>query len=144
MMADPPQSALRLLAEDAEDLAVLSAALQDAVTKVGDVVYEAGARRLTITLNRYRWEAGLRQRVRTALQVGGVLKLQARKISRDRRDGVLDLLSIAFEPGEPPGGVLTLRFAGGGDLRAEVECVDAVLADISDPWPTPRTPAHEG
>jgi len=134
---------LQLLAEDQEDLAVISAALQDAVAKVGDVVFEAKARRLTIAFNRFRWEADKRQRIRSALQVGGVLKVEARKIRRDRRDAVLELLAIGFEPGEAPGGVLTLSFAGGGDLRAQVECVDAVLADLSEPWPTPRAPAHE-
>jgi hypothetical protein len=134
---------LQLLAQDAQDLAVLSAALQDAVAKVGDIAFEARARRLTIAFNRFRWEAGARQRVRSALQLGGVLKVEARKIRRDRRDAVLELLAIGFEPTEPPGGVLTLSFAGGGDLRATVECVDAVLADISQPWPTPRAPAHE-
>jgi hypothetical protein len=135
---------LQLLAEDPEDLAVISAALQDAIAKVGDISYEARSRRLTIAFNRYRWEAGTRQRVRSALQVGGVMSVQARKIRRDRRDAVLELLAIAFEPADPPGGVLTLTFAGGGDLRAEVECVDAVLADLSTPWPTPRSPKHEG
>lgn len=142
-MADAP-SRLHLLAEDAEDLAVISAALQDAVAKVGDIAYEAKARRLTIAFNRYRWEAARPERVRSALQVGGVLSLQARKIRRERRDGVLELLAIGFEPGEAPGGILTLSFAGGGDLRADIECVDAVLADVSAPWPTPRKPAHEG
>ncbi len=140
-MADP--SPLRLLAQDQDDLAVISAALQDAIAKVGDISYEAKARRLTIAFNRFRWEGGGRQRVRSALQVGGVLALQARKIRRDRRDAVVELLAIGFEAGEPPGGVLTLSFAGGGDLRADVECVDAVLADVSEPWPTPRAPAHE-
>lgn len=140
-MADP--SPLRLLAQDQDDLAVISAALQDAIAKVGDISYEAKARRLTIAFNRFRWEAGSRQRVRSALQIGGVLSLQARKIRRDRRDAVVELLAIGFEAGEPPGGVLTLSFAGGGDLRADVECVDAVLADVSEPWPTPRAPAHE-
>lgn len=140
-MADP--TPLRLLAQDPDDLAVISAALQDAIAKVGEISYEAKARRLTIAFNRFRWEAGSRQRVRSALQVGGVLALQARKIRRDRRDAVVELLAIGFEAGEPPGGVLTLSFAGGGDLRADVECVDAVLADVSEPWPTPRTPAHE-
>lgn len=134
---------LQLLAEDQADLAVMSAALQDAVAKVGDIAFEAKARRLTIAFNRFRWEAGVRQRVRSALQVGGVLALQTRKIRRERKDGVLELLAIGFEPTEAPGGVLTLSFAGGGDLRAEVECVDAVLADVSEPWPTPRAPAHE-
>jgi len=134
---------LRLLAQDEADLAVMSAALQDAVLKVGDIGYEARARRLTIAFNRFRWEADARQRVRSALQVGGVLKVQARKIRRERRDAVLELLALSFEPGEAPGGVLTLSFAGGGDLRAQIECVDAVLADVSAPWPTPRAPAHE-
>jgi len=140
-MADPQP--LQLLAEDPDDLAVISAALQDAVAKIGDISYEAKARRLTIALNRFRWETGARQRVRSALQIGGVMSLQARKIRRDRRDAVVELLTIGFEPGEPPGGVLTLSFAGGGDLRAQIECVDAVLADVSEPWPTPRAPSHE-
>ncbi|HEY0648052.1 DUF2948 family protein [Phenylobacterium sp.] len=140
-MAEP--APLQLLAEDQDDLAVISAALQDAVAKVGDISYEAKARRLTIAFNRFRWEAGSRQRVRAALQVGGVLAVQARRIRRDRRDAVVELLAIGFEPGEPPGGTLTLSFAGGGDLRADVECLDAVLADLSQPWPTPREPSHE-
>jgi Protein of unknown function (DUF2948) len=134
---------LHLLAEDPEDLSVISAALQDAVAKVGDISYEARSRRLTVVFNRFRWEAGERQRVRSALQIGGVLSVQARRIRRERREGVLELLAIAFEPGEPPGGILTLSFAGGGDLRVTVECVDAVLADVSSPWPTPRAPRHE-
>ncbi len=134
---------LHLLAEDPEDLSIISAALQDAVAKVGDISYEARSRRLTIAFNRFRWEAGERQRVRSALQIGGVLSVQARRIRRERREGVLELLAIAFEPAEPPGGILTLSFAGGGDLRATVECVDAVLADVSTPWPTPRAPRHE-
>ena len=67
---------LRLLAQDAEDLAVISVAMQDAVAKVGEISYEATARRLTIGFNRYRWEAAESQRVRSGLQLGGVLNVQ--------------------------------------------------------------------
>ena len=133
---------LRLLAEDAEDLAVISAAMQDAVAKVGEITYEAKARRLTIGFNRYRWETGDSERVRSGLQLGGVLKVQTRKIRRGARDAVLEVLAVTFEPGEAPGGTVTISCAGGGDLRALVECVDAILADVSEPWPTPRTPKH--
>jgi DNA-binding protein YbaB len=139
MAKAPP---LRLLAQDAEDLAVISAAMQDAVAKVGEISYEAKARRLTIGFNRYRWEAAESERVRSGLQLGGVLKVQTRKIRRNARDAVLEVLAVTFEAGEAPGGVVTISCAGGGDLRAVVECVDAVLADISEPWPTPRTPSH--
>ncbi|MGQ3018351.1 DUF2948 family protein [Phenylobacterium sp.] len=135
---------LRLRAEDADDLAVMSAALQDAVGKIGDIRFEAQARRLTLTLNRYRWEAGGRSRVRAALQLGSVDGVEARRLRRDAPDAVVELLALTFEPdAEPPGGALILSFAGGGDLRVKVECVDAVLADVSAPWPTPRTPRHE-
>jgi DNA-binding protein YbaB len=134
---------LRLLAQDADDLAILSAAMQDAVAKVGDITYEAKARRLTIAFNRYCWEADGGERVRSGLQLGGVMNVQARKIRRNARDAVLEVLAVTFDEGEAPGGIVTISCAGGGDLRAVVECVDAVLADISEPWPTPRAPAHK-
>ena len=134
---------LKLLAQDADDLAVISAALQDAVAKVGDITYEPKARRLTIAFNRYRWEAGGGARVRSALQLGGVLGVQTRKIRRNAREAVREILALPFAPGGPPVGVVTLTCAGGGDIRATVECVEAVLADVSSPWPTPRKPAHE-
>ena len=133
---------LRLLAEDADDLAVISAALQDAVAKVGDIRFEPAARRLTVAFNRYRWEAG-GERVRAGFQLGGVMAVKARNLRREPKDAVVELLAVTFEPGEAPGGVVTLAFAGGGDLAVEVECIDAALADVSQPWRTPRKPGHE-
>jgi hypothetical protein len=56
---------------------------------------------------------------------------------------VVELLALDFQPGDKPAGSVMLSFAGGADLVAEVECLDAVLADISQPWPTRRSPRHE-
>jgi hypothetical protein len=140
------ETALTLLADDAEDLKVISAALQDAVCTVGDIVFEKASRKLTMSVNRFRWESGDKrggERVRAGLQLGGVLDLKARRLRRDAPKAILSLLSVSFEPGDAPGGVVSLTFAGGGELRVEVECIDAVLADISRPWPTPRRPAHD-
>ncbi|MBI5942457.1 MAG: DUF2948 family protein [Caulobacterales bacterium] len=136
---------LRLLAQDADDLAVVSAALQDAVAKIGDIAFEPKARRLTVAFNRFRWEGGgkSRERVRAGLQLGGVLGVQSRKLKRDAKNAVVELLALTFEPGEAPGGAVVFTFAGGGDLRVQVECLEAVLADVSTPWPTPRAPTHE-
>ena len=137
-------SALKLLAEDNDDLQVISAALQDAVTRIGDISYERVPRRLTIAFNRFRWEEGKgRERVRSALQIGGVTGVKARNLRRDAVDAVLVLLTMSFEPGETPGGHVVLNFAGDGDLRVEVECIDAALADVTAPWPTPRAPHHD-
>jgi hypothetical protein len=137
---------LKLLAEDEDDLEVISAALQDAIAKVGDIEWDAKGRRLTLALNRYLWEtpAGLLgARVRAGLQFSSVLAVKSRNLRRDPPDAVIELLAVRFEPGEAPGGAIRLAFAGGGDLELTVECVDAALADISAPWPTTSTPAHE-
>jgi len=136
---------LRLLAQDADDLGVLSAALQDAVAKIGDIRWDAQARTLTLACNRFRWEARKKtgERVRSALQFGDVTGVQARNLRRDAKGAVVELLSIGFTPGEEaPAGVVTLTFAGGGDMRVLVDCIDVALADVSDPWSTPRTPGH--
>jgi hypothetical protein len=135
---------LKLLAQDADDLAVVSAALQDAVAKIGDIRWDASARTLTLACNRFRWESGARkgERIRSALQLGDVTGVQARKLRRDAKGAVVELLSLAFEPGEAPGGAVLLTFAGGGDLKVTVDCLDVILADVSEPWSTPRKPGH--
>lgn len=142
-MTDAP--ALKLLAQDADDLAVISAALQDAVAKIGDIRWDASARTLTLACNRFRWEAAGQkkgQRIRSALQLGDVTGVQARKLRRDAKGAVVELLSVAFEPGEAPGGAVLLTFAGGGDLKVSVDCLDVILADVSQAWSTPRRPGH--
>ena len=53
------------------------------------------------------------------------------------------LMAVEFmENAEPPGGALLFLFAGCGELKVEVECVDAALADLSDPWPVEEAPDH--
>jgi hypothetical protein len=147
MPSAQPTTALRLLAEDPEDLQVISAALQDAIVRVGDIAYEPRERTVTLALNRFCWERGEAQsgaqRIRSALQFGSVLSVKARRIKRDPGDAVVELLAVDFAPGEAPGGQVLLSFAGDADLRLEVECLDAVLADLSQAWPAVRAPRHE-
>jgi len=131
---------LRLLAEDAEDLAIISAALQDAILRPADIVWERPARRLTIEFSRFCWECG-GTRVRSAMQFGDVIAVKSRGLPR-LPDAPLELLAIDFEEVEAPGGKVTLMFAGGGDLRVEVECLDAVVADLSDRWEARIAPTH--
>lgn len=141
-MADRP---LRLAAEDADDLQIMSAALQDAVVKVGDISFDARARRLTLTVNRYRWEERIPQRVRSALSLESVLGVRSRRVRFDEPDRVASILAVEFEPDdEPPSGSIQIRLSGGGDISAVVECVDALLLDVSPPWPASAKPRHQG
>jgi hypothetical protein len=141
-------SELKLIALDAEDLDVLSAHLQDAVLKIGDVHWLAGEKRLVLTLNRFVWEAvdGRRtrgfERRRAALSFARVASVKSHRLNRDAPDTVIDLLAIRFTPTEEPSGVVELIFAGGGVLRVEVECLEAALADLGAAWATGKCPEH--
>jgi len=133
---------LKLLAQDADDLLLISAALQDGIVKLADVAYAPAARTLTFPLSRFRWECETPSRADAAVQFGDVLDVKARNLSRDRA-AACPLLAIEFTPDEePPGGVLMLRFAGCGDLKVTVECVDAALVDIGEPRPAQIAPEH--
>lgn len=131
---------LRLLAEDADDLHIISAALQDAILRPVDIVWEPSARRVTLALSRFCWECG-GTRVMSAMQFGDVTAVKSRRLPRGP-EHALELLAMDFEPGEAPGGRVMLMFAGGGDLRIEVECLDAILTDLSERWPARMAPTH--
>lgn len=143
---------LRLRAEDAQDLAVLSSLAQDAVLRTGDIRWMARRRRLVLMINRFRWEDAPAaratgrpfERVRTALTFEGVLEVRARGIDASRPDGVLALLALEHAPGEDGEATITLHFSGGEALVARVEMLDAALADLSRPWQAqaPAAPDH--
>jgi Protein of unknown function (DUF2948) len=141
-------SGLTLAAEDAADLEVISARLQDAVAQVKDLVYLPKKRRFAALFNRFQWESEAKKgdlRVRAGLHFEGVLSVKALKLKRDIPDAVVELLAIRFEPkgGEDPGGTVELVFAGGGAMRLEVECIDAGLTDMSGAWAARGRPEHE-
>ena len=138
--AGPAAEPLRLLAEDADDLHIISAALQDAILRPVDIVWEPQARRVTLALSRFCWECG-GTRVMAAMQFGDVLSVKSRRLPRGP-EHALELLALDFLPGEAPGGRVIMMFAGGGDLRIDVECLDAVLTDLSERWPAKVAPTH--
>ncbi len=140
-MADPPtvsgDSRLLLLANDADDVPLVSALLQDAVVHAADIAWEPRARRLVLLVNRFRWEVGDLTRVRAALRIAGITRLQRRDWPRG--DAILDLLAVTVDD---DGSALTLTFAAGATLLAHVEAIDVIVEDMSAPWPARREPAH--
>ena len=138
-------SDLKLLALDSEDLEVISAHVQDAVLRVSDMGYAKGDKRFALLMNRFDWEqrqgrTGLRKRA--ALHFDHVEKVECAGFDPNKRDGVLELLALSFSPGDPPGGAVLLRFAGGGTVRLHVECLEARLADLGAAWAAKAKPEH--
>ncbi len=138
---------LRLAALDENDLSVLSAHLQDAVLKVGEMQYFPAERRFAATVNRFDWMQGASQspyrRRQAALVIDRVSAVRSQAIRREAGDAVLALLAIEFDPGDTPSGHIDLVFAGGGAVRLEVECVEVRLADLGPEWETTSQPAHD-
>ncbi len=100
-MADPDH--LRVAAIDEEDLAVVSAYVQDSVLKVGDMIYLPAEHRFALAMNRFIWEKAIDgkrpdyERRRAALTFDRVLKVQTAGIDRDRPDAVLNF-SLSASP----------------------------------------------
>jgi hypothetical protein len=144
---------LRLLAQSAEDVPVLSSLLQDAVFPIGEMTWDRKRRRFALMVNRFRWEdrdaaeAGRRayERVQAVLVVEGVLSVQTQGIDRGDRDTVLSVLDMAFVAGPEGAGRLTLTLAGDGAIALEVEALDLSLQDVTRPYlaPSGKVPSHD-
>jgi len=133
---------LRLKATDPEDLAVISACLQDALVLVGDMAYQDDERRFVMVANRFQWEAppdeaGQFARITTGISFEGVTAVNRRKIDLSRGDAILSLLAV--QPG--PGG-LQLAFSDGAAIRLEVAAILCHLEDVGESWPTRWRPHH--
>ena len=134
-----PDKPLKLRARDVDDLAVVSAMLQDALVPLGDISHLADENSFVLAVNRFRWElneAGDRaERTHAGLRFDAVRRVSYRGIDRTDRGRFLSLLAIAFDGGED-GGAVVIHFAGGGAIRLEVGGLYCALADLGSPWPT--------
>ena len=138
---------LKLIALDKDDIEIVSAHLQDAVVKVGDIVWLPAEKRLVLGLNRFDWEAcgeatPCYQRRRTALRFERVLAFRCRNVSQAAKDEVLNLLAVEYAENDAPSGTVTLIFSGDAALRLEVECLECELADLGPTWTAAARPAH--
>ena len=142
---------LKLIALDAEDLAVISAHLQDAVMKVGDLAFLPREKRFAAVVNRFDWIDAIESdaanqkryaRRRTALRFERVLGAQVHGVDLKNKSAVTSLLAIRFEPGDAPQGRVTLEFADGGAIRLDVECIEAELRDLGPVWQAKSKPRH--
>ncbi len=155
---------LRLRAVDAEDLAILSAQLQDALVPIADMAYLPDQGQFVMVVNRFMWnvppadhaEPGAAAsgpgstgqairatedpsylRIHCGVRFDGVTAVRSRGFDLKDRRLILELLAV-----RPEEGAVSLDFAGGAQVRLETGAVDCFLADLGDPWPTRLRPSH--
>lgn len=157
---------LRVMAKDADDLAVIGACLQDALVPLSEIQYLAEEQRFIMLLNRFRWErdpevqqgkaaakapgksgdASFRdaddyhdteQRIHCGLCVDRVTAVRSRGIDLKKRGSFLSLLTLQQE-----GDNLNLVFAGGGVIQLVIAELSVFLSDMGEGWPTQWRPDH--
>ncbi len=145
---------IRLLAEDADDLKVVSACLQDAIVPLSEMGFQPDAGRFVLVVNRFKWETAGRarpaagptaddddlypyERTHCAVRFEGVTAVKARGIDLMDRHQMLELLAL-----EPGAAGITLHFAGGGGIRLDAARWSCLVEDLGDPWPTATMPNH--
>lgn len=139
-------AAMHLLAFDEDDIKIFSAHLQDAITRVADMTFIPAEQRFALLTSRFDWtaaEGGSLRRRLSGLHFDHVRRVQRTGFDQHQPDAVLNLLSIAFEPGEAPSGKITLLFSASAAIRLDVECIDAQLNDMGPEWRTRKQPEHD-
>jgi hypothetical protein len=138
---------VRLRAEDVEDLAVMSALLQDARIKLRDMLFDPEERRFIAAFTRYRRELqadptsceGLTER-RSALRFDCIASVKHKKLDPDELDRELSLLTVATAPGDRHLLHIELIFDEGVQIQLRTDCIDALLEDFGEARRCRKTP----
>jgi len=141
------QTCLKLRAADADDLAVVSAFLQDALIAIRETRYLPAEGRFVFVANRFRWEDAARpraaegtaiyERVHCGVCFEQVKAVRQQGLVQTRKGQIVSLLAVKAEEGS-----VNLTFSAGIVIRLEVDDILCHLQDIDEPWPTQWRPAH--
>jgi hypothetical protein len=147
-MADDAQVSgeqpLKLRAIDIQDLAVVSAFLQDSIANVSEMAYLPEQRLFVLAVCRFRWERAVSaspeqifERVSCAITINDVDTPKYRGFSLKDRNRTMPLLAITFDDD-----VVTLTFGGDAAVRLPVTGLDLRVEDFGKCWPTKTKPEH--
>src|SRR5262245_26223489 len=144
---------MKLRARDAEDIAILSACLQDALVNVREMKFLPSERRFVLIANRFRWETSGKpvpppakiesgtdapfveehgdhaqyERTHSGVCFEGVRAVRSKGLSGPFRPRFLELLALQLEPG-----AILLCFADGATVRLEVDGIRVYLEDLGE------------
>ena len=126
------------MALDEEDLAIVSAHVQDAVMKVEDIDYAKASKQFVLAMNRFAWEAGGRKAESGARTIAAALRGCCRSGRRasipGKKDDVLSLLAIRFGRRASRPARSSWCLPATALIRLDVECIEAQLTDLGGAW----------
>jgi len=133
---------LKLIAQNDEQLTILSSLAQDSIIKSNEMGYDKKNKRFALLMNRYRHEEENPSRIRTAIHFDYVESIKSVGIDKESKDEILVLLAIRFEIKSKPSGLIFLEFSNNKSISFDVESIEAFLTDMGEPWKISNRPDH--
>ncbi len=139
---------LKLIAKTNEDLRVISAHLQDAISSTADIANLKKNRIFLMQLNRFMWEdveKGVfrkNKRIRTVLKFENVLNVRSKNINQKKKDRFLDFLAIETSQMADKNYEMNLIFSGDIIIKIIAEAIEVTLDDQGNPWESKNKPKH--
>ena len=142
------QGYLKLKADDATDLKVFAAYLQDSLTISKDIKFLEKNKTFICIFNRFMWEDAEKgifrdnKRIRSAFKINDVRSVKSKNINVKEKK-ILEFLTINIEESENKNIDINLLFSGNMTISVNVETINATLEDFSDSWKTKIKPVHK-
>tara|TARA_X000001036_G_scaffold427228_1_gene455582 strand:- start:184 stop:627 length:444 start_codon:yes stop_codon:yes gene_type:complete len=139
---------LKLIANNSEDLKVISAHLQDSIVSTLDTANLKKNRIFLLQLSRFMWEdveKGVfrkNKRIRTVLKFENVLSVSSRNINPKDKERFLDFLTMESNILQDKTYEINLIFSGDVVIKIRAEVIEITLDDQGSPWETKNKPKH--
>jgi len=130
---------LKLRAQTAKDLEIISSLVQDSIVQTKDVGWLPSTNRLVLVFSRYCWEKPtVQQRVKTGLHLDHTISLRTKGLDQKDPEFVFNLLSINYHDD-----IVQFVCSDAIGIEANVSTLDLMIQDITRPWSVSHTPQHK-
>ena len=140
---------LKLIAKTEEDLKVISAYLQDAITDISGIANLKKNKIFLMQLNRFMWEDAEKgvfrknKRIRTILKFENVINAHSKNINQSKNNKFLDFLTIESKLMPDNNYEMKIVFAGDSIIKVRAEVIEVTLDDQGESWDTKNIPKHK-
>ena len=133
---------LSLAAQKEEDLVVIATLCQDSIIKVANIKWAKKAKRFYLLLNRFCWELNDLSkkkslnmlRINSIMSFNSVLSVKSVGIQQNKTSDITSLLTLNYNFITFEKQAIDLIFSGNSQITLNIECIDAYLKDISEPF----------
>ena len=143
---------INLAAQNEDDLVIFSTLCQDSIIKISNIKWAKKSKRFYILLTRLCWELNhfskkrdtFLKRVNSILIFDNVLSVKSKGIRQSKSNMITSLLTIDYNFRCFEKQYIDLIFSGDAQITIDIECIEAFLKDVSDPFEgtTLKLPDH--